>query len=120
VHHIVEWHKSRSHEPDNLVVLCLHDHDEAHTRHQISANLDPAQIRASKARWLAEVRDRDIVAATEPYNSLTFFTWDYFNHGRIAEFLNSDSSLRSAPPMSGGIYLHCPALRIAHGCTRGT
>lgn len=37
VHHIHEYSDSRSHDEDNLVVLCLNHHGEAHTKRNFSS-----------------------------------------------------------------------------------
>jgi HNH endonuclease len=39
VHHIVEWAISRSHDKDNLAVLCVEHHVAAHTQSDLSVNL---------------------------------------------------------------------------------
>lgn len=95
VHHIHPWHESHSHDPENLAVLCLYHHDEAHTKHELSLSLTPERIREFRRRWLQEVRERDVEAITR---GADFFSppvlWDYFNHSRIADLVNSDSPLK--------------------------
>lgn len=48
VHHLSAWSESRSHSEDNLVILCLEHHGEAHTIRQLSLTIDagPHQRRA--------------------------------------------------------------------------
>ncbi|AKM41145.1 hypothetical protein NL30_15250 [Burkholderia contaminans] len=53
VHHLSPWAKSRSHALDNLVILCLEHHGEAHTIHQLALNLTPDRIKNARDRWYA-------------------------------------------------------------------
>lgn len=57
VHHLSSWAQSRSHAVDNLAILCLEHHGEAHTIHQLALNLTPDRIKDARDRWyaLAEV-----------------------------------------------------------------
>jgi len=48
VHHIEEYSDSRSHVEDNLVVLCLNHHGEAHTTRELQLNLNQDRLRQSK------------------------------------------------------------------------
>ena len=59
IHHIKEWSESKSNEENNLVVLCLHHHDEAHTKRELSQNLTPERILEGKKRWEKEVEKLD-------------------------------------------------------------
>lgn len=59
VHHICEFSDSRSHAEENLVVLCLNHHGEAHTKRELQLNLTPARLRDLKSRWLEGVRQDD-------------------------------------------------------------
>ncbi len=59
VHHIHEFSDSRSHAEDNLVVLCLNHHGEAHTKRELQLNLTPERLREFKARWLKDVKQYD-------------------------------------------------------------
>jgi len=52
VHHIEEFRDSRSHAEDNLVILCLNHHGEAHTKRELQQNLTPEKLRDFKQRWL--------------------------------------------------------------------
>lgn len=54
VHHIDSWASSRSHDEDNLVVLCLSHHDEAHTRRKLTIQLTPSRIKQLRNKWYAE------------------------------------------------------------------
>lgn len=53
VHHLSPWVESRSHAVDNLVILCLEHHGEAHTIHQLTLNLTPDRIKDARDRWYA-------------------------------------------------------------------
>ena len=61
VHHLSPWAKSRSHAVENLVILCLEHHGEAHTIHQLTLNLTPDRIKDARDRWhaLAETFNRN-------------------------------------------------------------
>lgn len=53
VHHLSPWAQSRSHVVDNLVILCLEHHGEAHTTHQLTLNLTADRIKDARDRWYA-------------------------------------------------------------------
>ena len=59
VHHIKEFSDTRSHDENNLVVLCLNHHGEAHTTRALQLNLTPNRLIDLKQRWLADVREWD-------------------------------------------------------------
>lgn len=61
VHHLVPWSESRSHAEDNLVLLCLDHHGEAHTTRQLSLNLTPERIRDARTRWYAEAQAANLL-----------------------------------------------------------
>lgn len=63
VHHIHEYSESRSHAEDNLVVLCLDDHGEAHTKRELQLNLTAERLRELKKQWLEQVKQFDNCAA---------------------------------------------------------
>ncbi|MBS1582955.1 MAG: HNH endonuclease [Bacteroidetes bacterium] len=82
IHHLEEWHDSRDHSEENLVVLCLQHHDEAHTKRELSLNLTIDRIRDLKRLWLDQVKLADTqtiigLGASNPSR------WFYFNHARI-------------------------------------
>lgn len=84
VHHIEEWSDSRSHDITNLAVLCLHHHDEAHSKKMLSRNLDVTALRDAKGKWEAEVKRFDaesILAAMR----LDYSNWNYINELRVFE-----------------------------------
>ena len=82
LHHIVEWTKSHDHSEPNLAVLCLQDHDRAHSRLAHTQNLTPQLIRKSKNEWQNRIALSDtwaILTAT----SMDFDCWWYFNRTRL-------------------------------------
>lgn len=71
VHHIHKYSESRSHAEDNLVVLCLGDHREAHTTRELDLNLTPDRLRQSKKLWLELVKqydNREALSANPEYS----------------------------------------------------
>lgn len=88
VHHIHEYSDSRSHAEDNLVVLCLNHHGEAHTKRQIQLNLTPERLLEFKTRWLEDVRHNDTLTILSKSPS-SYSVWDYFNHHRLIELANN-------------------------------
>ncbi len=82
IHHIREWHKSRSHAEEDLAVLCLNDHGEAHTQRKLGQNLTPNQIRLHKKNWEKRVQEasgRALVGLSRVQGA----NWDYINHARL-------------------------------------
>ncbi len=59
VHHIVKWSKSKRHYYDNLAVLCLHHHDEAHTKKELTLMLPPDRIKKVRDIWYKQVLSQD-------------------------------------------------------------
>ncbi|WP_339259763.1 HNH endonuclease signature motif containing protein [Paenibacillus sp. FSL R5-0713] len=84
VHHIVPWEESKSHHEDNLVVLCLEHHGEAHTKHELSLNLTRERLLHAKRQWLEEVKEinKNLILDL-PKPAFSFF--DYFNINRLCE-----------------------------------
>lgn len=71
VHHIREFSDSRSHAEENLVVLCLNHHGEAHTKRELQLNLTPARLCELKSRWLKDVKqydNREIINVNSEYS----------------------------------------------------
>jgi hypothetical protein len=82
VHHIQEWEKSHSHDENNLAVLCLNDHGEAHTLRKLGQNLTPSAIKRHKHNWEHQVREangRALVGLSRVQGA----NWDYVNHSRL-------------------------------------
>ncbi|MBN3526424.1 HNH endonuclease [Paenibacillus apiarius] len=88
IHHIVPWEISRSHSEENLVVLCLEHHGEAHSKHELSINLSPERIRDAKQKWLQLVKDVDVKTVLDIHNTDGAF-YDFFNVGRIIELVDT-------------------------------
>ncbi|MWV43402.1 hypothetical protein GRF59_07125 [Paenibacillus sp. HJL G12] len=87
VHHIEPWEESKSHDEDNLVVLCLEHHGEAHTRHELSINLTKQRIIHAKSQWNNEVKQMNKnVVIDLPKPMFSFF--DYFNINRLFELFD--------------------------------
>jgi len=84
IHHIEDWSSSRSHDIENLIVLCLEHHDLAHTKKELSLNLDKKQLISFKKRWLDAVKFDDSRAVLNLINDRSS-RWDYFNLNRIFE-----------------------------------
>lgn len=82
IHHIQEWHGSRDHSEDNLAVLCLDHHGEAHTKRELGRNLTPEVLRALKAEWEKKVAESDSQVLLGLSNA-DGAHWDYFNHDRL-------------------------------------
>lgn len=84
IHHLKEWNYSKNHSEDNLVVLCLNHHSEAHTKKDLAINLKPDHIKKSKQKWLEKVELSDTKTVLWLSTS-EYWRWDYFNHNRIFE-----------------------------------
>jgi hypothetical protein len=89
IHHLNEWHKSKDHSENNLIVLCLNCHSKAHSTSTISINLNEQRLRVIKDEWLKIVRTResDALFAKSTWNPLGA-VWDYFNHNRVIDIAN--------------------------------
>lgn len=86
IHHLEEWNESKSHEEDNLIVLCLEHHDLAHTKKDLSINLNIDKLKKFKSDWIKQVKLQDtytILGLIKP----SIARWDYFNHKRIFELM---------------------------------
>lgn len=70
VHHIEKYSESHSHDEDNLVVLCLNHHGEAHTTRELDLNLTQDRLRQFKKLWLERVKqsDREALSANPEYS----------------------------------------------------
>lgn len=95
IHHIDKDNSNNS--PDNLVVVCLNHHDEAHATKTLSQNLTPARLQKSKLAWVSYVKqNRNQTASLEgqlqqadEWSSFGM-TWGYINHHRVAQLLDSE------------------------------
>jgi 5-methylcytosine-specific restriction endonuclease McrA len=84
VHHIVEWARSRSHAPENLAVLCLKHHSDAHSKKELAQNLDHKTLTKIKDAWEAEVKKFDSESILEAMR-LEYSNWNYINELRVFE-----------------------------------
>lgn len=84
VHHIDEWARSRSHAPDNLAVLCLAHHGDAHSKKELGQNLDPKTLMSMKVAWEAEVKRFDSESILKAMR-LDYSNWNYINELRVFE-----------------------------------
>ena len=90
LHHIDKWEKSHSHAPENLCVLCLNHHGEAHTHHELSRNLTPQMLTAAQKEWMACVAARGDAQKEEALQNVRQYQgrWDYFNLSYIYPLLD--------------------------------
>lgn len=89
IHHLDSWEHSHSHEIDNLAVLCLNHHGEAHSHHENSRNLTARVIKAARDQWYATVQRQTVetelaLETVKRYNG----RWDYFNLSYIYGFID--------------------------------
>ncbi len=84
-HHIKEWHKSKDHSEDNLVILCLNDHGKVHSQNQISQNYTPEKVKDLKNKWLEKVKYEDAKTLLGLSTSNSSARWDYININRLFE-----------------------------------
>jgi len=91
IHHIDQDHSNNAEE--NLIVLCIAHHDEAHTTRTMSSNLDARALRHAKQAWTEQVRNArtkaatlegQINAASDGWSSVGI-AWGYINHKRITQ-----------------------------------
>lgn len=87
VHHIAPWAKTRDHRDSNLAVLCLEDHDRAHSQLAHTQNLTPALIRKAKASWQKQVERFDVTAILTA-TAQDFDCWWFFNRRRLFAMAN--------------------------------
>lgn len=59
LHHIKPWGDGGTHDEDNLVLLCLEDHNEVHYSGGLSLRWDASKIKAAKANWKKMVKMLD-------------------------------------------------------------
>ncbi len=92
IHHIDGNHGNNDEE--NLVVLCVRHHDEAHTKRQLSKNLNSDALRHAKREWKEAVQRKRTETATVSRQRSKFggedtfsvgVAWGYINHKRVAQ-----------------------------------
>lgn len=84
IHHIEEWHKSKNHSEENLVVLCPNHHDKAHQRGGLSLELTPKRLKEIKNEWENLCQKEDayyLLTLSQGQNS----RWDWFHIQRMHE-----------------------------------
>lgn len=89
LHHIREWSSSRDHNPENLVLLCLEHHAQAHRKGGIEQNLTPDMSRGMKVKWEEAVKSLDSRSILESGRNPAFHWW-WFNHQRILEMARAN------------------------------
>jgi hypothetical protein len=82
VHHLVEWTESHSHAEQNLAVLCLMDHDKAHSKLAHTQNLTVSLIKQFKDNWQQRVQELSTKAILTAA-AKDFACWWYFNRTRL-------------------------------------
>jgi hypothetical protein len=95
IHHIDQNHSNNIEE--NLIVLCVSHHNEAHTKRDHSRNLDSAALRDAKQKWTTAVQAKREKTATvagqkEAAKSDSLraigLTWGYINHQRVIQMVD--------------------------------
>lgn len=84
IHHIDEWHISKSHDQNNLVVLCPNHHDKAHSHSDLTLNLTKDRLIDFKEKWIEEVKHKTALALKEKQKASNN-RYDYFNIKRLLE-----------------------------------
>ncbi len=84
VHHIEDWDTSRNHDASNLAVLCLDHHDKAHSKSDLTRNLDKSTLKDFKEKWESEARQIDAAAILQASRDKSD-CWLYFNIFRLFE-----------------------------------
>lgn len=86
IHHIDENPSNNIEE--NLIVICKNCHDEAHTKHKLSKNLDVYNLKKFKSQWEEDVQKRSTRAMLSTSN-LDQAVWTFINHQRIPQIMSS-------------------------------
>lgn len=111
IHHIDEWNNSHDNSYDNLVVLCIEHHEEAHTTRRMARSLFPAEVRDAKKKWIEEVKRQDAKIVSEKFSTNSSSRWDYVNLHRFYELL-LESRIRELN--EGGVTIELQPELIAH------
>jgi hypothetical protein len=85
VHHIIEWSESHCHDENNLIVLCLEDHDLVHTRKELSQGISKKELEHAKKEWENLVSQNDSKNILKLKNAWDYSRWDWINIQRIFE-----------------------------------
>lgn len=99
IHHIVPYSKTRDNSEGNLVLLCLDDHDQAHSKKELSKNLTPEMLRDLKSKWEKLVHDRNIfqIVSEEKDENSFRISWDYINVKYLEDFSEGLTVLGELP-----------------------
>lgn len=104
IHHIIEWSKSHSNNEDNLIVLCLHHHDEAHTKRELTQNLTPDKLREYKRIWIESNLNEKSREVQEIIDKNQTACWDLFNYFRIVEMINENNIILKNTELRKNLY----------------
>lgn len=97
VHHIEPWAKSRSHDLDNLVVLCPNDHARAHSKGEITQNLTAKALKTQKHWWEQKVKHDDNAVIRKAAQTVGEY-WYFFNLLRLHEIAEHENIHLSSLP----------------------
>lgn len=125
VHHIIPWVESKSHDINNLVVLCPNCHAKSHTKGDLNQNLTPKKLKALKEQWENKVKldDSILVSKAAQANSDHWYFFNllrlyeiaedtrvdlkrlsHYKHAKNAGILNSKGNL--VPEKADGMYVY--------------
>ncbi len=89
VHHITPWEECHSHDIENLAVLCLDHHSEAHTKKYLAKNLDKETLSSLKREWEHKVEKLDAERILQIASSSDYARWNFINHKRLFELIKT-------------------------------
>ncbi len=84
IHHIKEWHISKSHDIENLIVLCPNCHSKVHAKSTLLHNFTDDEVRNFKKTWIEEVSMKTAKRLSE-LQEKSGIKWDYINIKRLLE-----------------------------------
>lgn len=94
IHHILEWGQGGTHAENNLVVLCLDDHDKAHLTGGLSLRLTADAVRDAKKKWIARARKLRDVYEKEIINAhYRSVRWYWIHVGNLRNKLAKESNV---------------------------
>lgn len=86
IHHIDENPSNNNEE--NLILICAECHNEAHTKHDYSINLDNKRLLFFKTEWEKEIKEKSINAMIKG-DVISPINWTYFNFSIIPKSIIS-------------------------------
>jgi hypothetical protein len=89
IHHI-DQNPSNNVE-SNLIVLCTPCHDEAHSHHDLTQNLDEKKLIEFKQKWEEEVETISKKAMTDDHGK-SLINWAYFNFNQLPKYITTHVS----------------------------